>query len=69
LAVIVNISNAGGSLKVYKTSNNRWGNVFIDKVGTEDCEDGGKLVIVSWEADWWYRSLGATATKYVVKTA
>ena len=67
LAVIVNISNAGGSLKVYKTSDNQWGNVFIDKVGTEDCENGDKLVIVSWETDCWYRSLGATAIKYVIK--
>ncbi|KAF2444652.1 hypothetical protein P171DRAFT_431450 [Karstenula rhodostoma CBS 690.94] len=67
LAIIVNISNAGGSLKVYKTADNQWGNVFVDKVGTEDCEDGNKIVIASWEADWWYRSLGETGIKYIVK--
>jgi hypothetical protein len=67
LAVVVNISSDGGSLKVYRTSDNRWGNDFIDKVGTEDCERGTKLVIIEWEPTWWYRSLSAIETRYVVR--
>jgi hypothetical protein len=52
---------------VYRTSDNQWGIDFIDKVGTEDCERGTKLVIIEWEPTWWYRSLSAIETRYVVR--
>ncbi|KAF9728400.1 hypothetical protein PMIN01_13533 [Paraphaeosphaeria minitans] len=45
LAVIVEISHKEGSLKVYKASNNPWGNEFVEKVAPEDSDDGEKLVI------------------------
>jgi hypothetical protein len=67
LAVIINI-NARGSVKVYKESDKEFGIEFIGKVSPEDCENGNNLVIVSWDASWWYRALGDTKIRYVVKT-
>ncbi|OJD18551.1 hypothetical protein ACJ73_08712 [Blastomyces percursus] len=67
VAVIINISNAGGALKVHRTSNNSWGNVFIGMVGSDDEENAKSLVIVPWEDGWHYRSLGDIKLKYVIK--
>ncbi|GBF63955.1 hypothetical protein TMEN_6623 [Trichophyton mentagrophytes] len=68
VAVIINISSRGGALKVHRTSNNSWGNVFIGMVGSDDDEENTKsLVIVPWDAGWCYRSLGDIKLKYVIK--
>lgn len=67
VAVVIDISSVGGSLNIHQTSDNKWGNVFIGMVGMEDSENGDRLVILPWEARWYYRSLGAIKIKYAVK--
>lgn len=68
VAVIIDISDAGGALYVHKKADNDFGNVFIDMVGSGDSvENVLNLVIVPWKAEWFYRSLGAIRLKYVIK--
>ncbi|EGD95578.1 hypothetical protein TESG_08394 [Trichophyton tonsurans CBS 112818] len=68
VAVIINISKQGGALKVHRTSDNSWGNVFIGMIGSDDDEENIRsLVIVPWDAGWYYRSLGDIKLQYVIK--
>ncbi|KAK2796447.1 hypothetical protein FQN50_009558 [Emmonsiellopsis sp. PD_5] len=68
LAVIADISSAGGALKVHQKSDNNWGNIFIGMVGSDDDDENIKnLVIVPWDAGWHYRSIGAIKIKYAIK--
>lgn len=65
IAVIVDISPAGGAMKVGEKSDNDLGVAAVGKVGTEDAD---ALVIVPWHADWWFYSIGSVGIQYVVKT-
>ena len=67
LAVIVDISSAG-VVNVHKKSDNGFGNEYIGMVGSgENVENVENLVIVLWEVDWSYRSLGDVKIKYAVQ--
>ncbi|OJD20520.1 hypothetical protein ACJ73_08144 [Blastomyces percursus] len=68
LAVVVDISNTGGALKVHQKSDNSWGNIFIGMVGSgDDDENIRNLVIVPWDAGWHYRTIGNIKIKYIIK--
>lgn len=65
IAVIVDISPAGGAMKIGEKSDNDLGVTAVGKVGTEDVD---ALVIVPWNTDWWFYSIGSVGMQYVVRT-
>jgi hypothetical protein len=64
IAVIVDISASGGAMKVGEKSDNNLGVAAVGKVGTEDAD---ALVIVPWNVDWWFYSIGTVGIQYVVR--
>ncbi|KAL1979077.1 hypothetical protein VTN96DRAFT_7089 [Rasamsonia emersonii] len=64
IAVLVDISSAGGAIKIGEASDNALGVGAVGMVGTEDA---GDLVIVPWNVGWWYYSIGSIGIKYIVK--
>jgi hypothetical protein len=68
IAIVVDIGSTGGAFKIHKLSDNNWGNVFVDGIGSgDDVENTTKLLIIPWETGWLYRSIGAVGVRYVVK--
>ncbi|RAL06786.1 uncharacterized protein BO97DRAFT_279296 [Aspergillus homomorphus CBS 101889] len=64
IAVVVDISSSGGAIKIGEKANNDLGVAAVGRVGTEDASD---LVIVPWNVDWWFYSIGSVSIQYVVK--
>lgn len=61
----MDISPAGGALKIHVASDNNWGNVYVGMVGMDEGVES--LFIVPWEEEWYYRSIGSVTLKYAVK--
>lgn len=64
VAVVVDISSAGGAIKIGEASDNNLGVTAVGMVGTEDADS---LVIVPWESGWWYYTIGVITVRYIVK--
>lgn len=64
VAVIVDISPAGGAIKIGEDADNELGVEFVEMVGIED-SDG--LVVIPWEERWWFYTIGAITVRYIVK--
>ncbi|KAJ5131475.1 uncharacterized protein N7515_007514 [Penicillium bovifimosum] len=64
VAVVVDISSAGGAIKIGEASNNNLGVTAVGMVGTEDADS---LVIMPWESGWWYYTIGVITVRYIVK--
>ncbi|PYH75364.1 hypothetical protein BO82DRAFT_33180 [Aspergillus uvarum CBS 121591] len=64
IAIVVDISSSGGAIKIGESANNNLGVAAVGRVGTEDATD---LVIVPWNVDWWFYSIGSVSIQYIVK--
>ena len=60
VAIVVNISEHGGRIKFFETTNNK----FVGNVSAEDFE---MLVMVPLDSGWWYYSIGSLEVRYIVK--
>jgi len=60
IAVVVDISKAGGRIKIYDTPSGS----YVDSVAMEDSE---ALVMVPWDSSWWYYSIGSLKVRYIIR--
>jgi hypothetical protein len=60
----VDVSSTGGAIKIGSTSDSALGVDWVGMVGTEHA---GDLVIVPWDIEWWYYSIGSIGIQYIVK--
>lgn len=58
MAVIVNLVDDQGVVRMYKKESNIW----VDTVGTEEA---GYMVILPWQSTWWFRVSGSLRVGYV----
>ncbi|KAH6719536.1 hypothetical protein BKA61DRAFT_278006 [Leptodontidium sp. MPI-SDFR-AT-0119] len=60
VAVVVDVVNYQGAIRIYQKGSNK----SVDAVGMEEA---GKLVIVPWDSDWWFRASGSLRVGYIKK--
>ena len=52
-------------MKIGESSDDDLGVAAVGMVGKEDATD---LIVVPWDAGWWFYTIGAIGVKYVVKS-
>lgn len=58
LAVVVDIGSNAGAVRIHEID----GGKFVDGVGTEE---SGKVVLVPWDGDWYYYTIGKIRLGYI----
>lgn len=64
VAIIVEVSSAGGAMNVGRPVPTKLGMEFVDRVGLEDAEN---IVVIAWQPEWRYYTIGNVGIKYVVE--
>lgn len=64
IAIVIDISATGGAVNIGKDAQTKLGVKYMGRVGLEDA---GNLVIVAWEPEWWYYTVGRVGIRYIIK--
>ena len=57
-ALLIDVSSEGGAVNVYETPRDK----FVEGVGQKESEN---LVLISWQANWFYYSIGSVRVAYL----
>ena len=58
VVVVVDVRNNQGAIQIADKQTNE----YVDGVGTEAA---GNLVMIPWDENWWYYSMGSTRLAYI----